>query len=135
MRARATTRTGTRPVSADPLADREVQVLDFVGDALLEREGDDLGELGGALGRRLALGAAALRWPGTMTATRRPAARGTACASSPDDGVDEHLAVGVAHHPAWRVAVAQLNDQRFSHLSFTSKTALHGADFVGAGSR
>ena len=38
------------------LAEREVQILDFVGDALFEREGNDLRELGGALRRRLAVG-------------------------------------------------------------------------------
>ena len=108
-----------------------MQVLDFVGDAFFERVGNDLRELGGALGRRLAVGGQ--RFAGRQDDRDAPAgAHGRGLRELAGHRVDHHVAVVVAHHPlGWR-AVAKMNDQRFGHRLFASKAALHGTDAVVA---
>ena len=56
MRARCDHDDGNAAGAGVAFADGEVQVFDFVGDAFFERVGNDLRELGGALGGRVAIG-------------------------------------------------------------------------------
>jgi hypothetical protein len=82
MRDVRTTTTGPAGFGG-ALADGEVQVLDLVGDALFEREGNDLRQLGGILGRRIALGDQHVAGRDDDR-DAAPTDSGTACSSSPD---------------------------------------------------
>ena len=110
MRARAITTTGTRPRRRVAVTNGEMQVFDLVGDALFERVRNHLGELGRALGRRVAVGGQHLA--GGQDDRDAPARRhGSRLREVAGDGVDHHVAVVVAHHPLGWCAIAKLNDQ------------------------